>query len=193
MLDSKSTSEIQNSSILTQYMEEYILKIKSSEDVLIRHFSDVLQKGIDKTIFSQCNGKGSVKYITLSLLLSSFITKQNTIMLNFWDDTLYLDSENVYVGFTNTFINKYIDDIMDKWKQESRKQMLKISISELTEIDKMLAFTGMLQIVDILHKNMKKILEDIETSTLVSDHEIIFTFGLYMEKHVTLHTWEVRK
>jgi len=170
--------------------------LKDNEKRLLEQLQKALQYGIDKAEQLQKAGKkGNIKYISLSLLLSSILTEEYSIGINFYDENFYLDEETVFtevkIEFIRELIKEYVETDIKNLMIYYRQERINCPENELIELRKTQGIVYALLYSKWIIENIEKAALRLEVKEMQTEERIDFTYGMYLEKQEKIYQWEV--
>lgn len=192
---------------LDKYLESVseILKNEFSNNIerLVEQFDEngaelelqiAMQTIIDRAIKQQkIEEKGTISYISFSMLLSSLQTENYSFGINLYDETFFIDEIDTFIEWKLGYLSTFIDSDIEVARKHLLKGFIGIVESDILEIKHIHALNYMLVGVEFLKSKIQSIIENLETIELKTTEIIKVTYGLYMEKQGPLYNWEVRK
>lgn len=137
------------------------------------------------------NGKGKLRYISCSMLLTSILTETYSLGIHFYDETFYLDEANVFTEIFLSYILEVIEQNIQAIKVWFRNKQLPYRESDLLEIKKVLALNYSMIWVKVLKEELISCFQKARTEGVGLSQKIEVTFGSYLEKQTILLVWEV--
>lgn len=178
--------------------EGFSKNIKRLEDLLKNdemrtHLQQSLQKGLDQAAFLQKDGgKGSIGYVSFSLLLSSIISENYSFYINLYDKNFYLDEADACSEWHLRQVAQFVDSDLAEAESYLRRKQLPFSAGDFVEVKQAQAILYSLPYVPWLQTNMESIVEKLDIQNLECQNQVEITFGLYMESQEKIYSWEVK-
>ena len=163
-------------------------KFKENEKRIIGQVVLAMQEGIDQAVqMQQAGKKEKIKYISLSILLSSILTQEYSIGIDFYDKNFYLDEETVFteikIDLVKELINQYVEKDIKNLKIYQRQEKINYPENEYIEIRKLQSMTYMLLYMKCIIENIQKAVKQLEIKNMQTEETVDITYGLYQ--------WEV--
>lgn len=171
-------------------------KFKEKEKRIIGQVVLAMQEGIDQAVqMQQAGKKEKIKYISLSILLSSILTQEYSIGIDFYDKNFYLDEETVFteikIDLVKELINQYVEKDIKNLKIYQRQEKTNYPENEYIEIRKLQSMTYMLLYMKCIIENIQKAVKQLEIKNMQTEGTVDITYGLYLEKQEKIYQWEV--
>lgn len=171
-------------------------KFKENEKRIIGQVVLAMQEGIDQVVqMQQAGKKEKIKYISLSILLSSILTQEYSIGIDFYDKNFYLDEETVFteikIDLVKELINQYVEKDIKNLKIYQRQEKSNYPENEYIEIRKLQSMTYMLLYMKCIIENIQKAVKQLEIKNMQTEGTVDITYGLYLEKQEKIYQWEV--
>lgn len=132
------------------------------------------------------NGK-KVKYIILTLLESSILTKTYEIMIAFYDETIYLDKAPVYVYWCPSFVFRGIENDLDDLRVYLRGKVIRLKESELMGVRRNYVINYLGLAAELFRSSIPQMLARMREQGLELDEKFEIAMGRFMEKPVRLY------
>lgn len=132
------------------------------------------------------NGK-KVKYIILTPLESSILTKTYEIMLAFYDEMIYLDKAPVYVYWCPSFIFGGIESDLEDLKAYLQGKVIRLKKSELMGVGRNYVLNYLYLAVELFCSSIPQILASMKEQGLELNEEFEIAMGRFMEKPILLY------
>lgn len=171
-------------------------KFKEKEKRIIGQVVLAMQEGIDQAVqMQQAGKKEKIKYISLSILLSSILTQEYSIGIDFYDKNFYLDEETVFteikIDLVKELINQYVEKDIKNLKIYQRQEKTNYTENGYIEIRKLQSMTYMLLYMKCIIENIQKAVKQLEIKNMQTEGTVDITYGLYLEKQEKIYQWEV--
>ena len=171
-------------------------KFKENEKEIIGQIGLSMQEGIDQAVQMQEAGKKEkIKYISLSILLSSILTQEYSIGIDFYDKNFYLDEETVFteikIDLVKELINQYVEKDIKNLKIYQRQEKTNYPENEYIEIRKLQSMTYMLLYMKWTTENIQKAVKQLAIKNMQTEETVDITYGLYLEKQENIYKWEM--
>lgn len=136
----------------------------------------------------QCREKGKkVKYIILTLLESSILTKTYEIMIAFYDEMIYLDKASVYVYWCPSFIFRGIESDFDDLRAYLKEKVIRLKESELAGVRRNYVLNYIGLAAEFFRSSIPQILARMGEQGVELDEKFEIAMGRFMEKPVRLY------
>lgn len=179
--------------IFIKNMQGHTVILKKHEQDLWELFSVALQNGFEKAYRKQQQGKGKIKYISVSALLSSMISESYSLGINFYDERFYIDEVDVFTEFKIPYISDFIKENTEQTRKLLSYHRQPYKESDVAEIQKVYVLAYIVQVVEMLKSNISHILSKIQAEGVECEDVVTITFGAYMEQQMEIYAWEVGK
>lgn len=171
-------------------------KFKENEKEIIGQIGLSMQEGIDQAVQMQEAGKKEkIKYISLSILLSSILTQDYIIGIDFYDKNFYLDEQTVFseieIELVKKLIKQYVETDIKNLKIYHRQEKINYPENEYIEIMKMQSMTYMLLYMKWTTENIQKAVKQLAIKNMQTEETVDITYGLYLEKQENIYKWEM--
>lgn len=182
-------------------ISEFLKNIEEIENLIKYNYDEILfclQKCIDESIdrikILQKKGlKKSIKYISFSILLSSLLTENYSLGINFYDETFYLDEVEVFSEWKIKYISNFVNNSIQMVEKNLNSKNIPFEQGYLLDLKQSQGLIYTLVWSILLKQLIPVVLKNIERSDFMN-HEIIeITSGLYMEKQTLIYKWEINK
>lgn len=148
-----------------------------------RQFSNVVWEGL-----ARCKAKRKkVKYIIVSILESSILTKSYELQVAFFDERMYLDDESEYIYWVPLFLFEQIEDDIWAYRKKASQTVVRIKEYEIEQIFRAYAFNRYLDVYALLKDIIRDVLEQETPNFECLAEDVSILFGQYMEKSVLLY------
>ena len=182
-------------------ISEFLKNIEEIENLIKYNYDEILfclQKCIDESVdrikILQKKGlKKSIKYISFSILLSSLLTENYSLGINFYDETFYLDEVEVFSEWKIKYISNFVNNSIQMVEKNLNSKNIPFEQGYLLDLkqSKGLIYTLVWSI--LLKQFIPVVLKNIERSDFMNHEVVEITFGLYMEKQTLIYKWEINK
>lgn len=187
----KNEREEQLEQIAQEYLEErYNITIRQTKDYyqlhqneIMEQFCNKLQEGAEK---SGEMAKG-VKYVVISILESSILTKSYDLQIAFYDQSLYLDSKAVYLYWKPEFLFSYVEEDLLFCRKKMAQKVVGIKEYEIEEIRGKYIANHYFLVFLLLKEMIFRIMNQDEKWLGNLPKDTDFLFGRYMEKLMPLY------
>lgn len=159
------------------------------EKEIMEQFCEKLQEGVGKCI--ELNKE--VRYVVISILESSILTKTYDLQIAFYDDRLYLDEKAVYIYWLPSFIFAHIADDMAAFQKKASQTVIRIREYEIERVKRQYAVNHYYQVSVLLRKMLPEILKQERKELKVLTKKIDFLYGRYMERPMLLYPQEKQR
>ena len=179
-------------------MIKYVRSIASLEkndiDILIDELTITFQKLVNKSIILQNEGKkNAIKYISLSILLSSIASQNYSLGINLYDESLLLDDVEIFTEWNiKDYFTELDADIINA-ERILEKRFIRIKKYEMLELRHKYSFDYYGIFLEAMTFILPLALDKVDCSKLNCAEKIVVTSGLYMESQEIIYTWEVVK
>ena len=182
-------------------ISEFLKNIEEIENLIKYNYDEILfclQKCIDESVdrikILQKKGlKKSIKYISFSILLSSLLTENYSLGINFYDETFYLDEVEVFSEWKIKYISNFVNNSIQMVEKNLNSKNIPFEQGYLLDLKQSQGLIYTLVWSILLKQLIPVVLKNIERSDFMN-HEIIeITSGLYMEKQTLIYKWEINK
>ena len=155
-----------------------------------------MQEGIDQAVQMQEAGKKEkIKYISLSILLSSILPQDYIIGIDLYDKNFYLDEQTVFseieIELVKKLIKQYVETDIKNLKIYHRQEKINYPENEYIEIMKMQSMTYMLLYMKWTTENIQKAVKQLAIKNMQTEETVDITYGLYLEKQENIYKWEM--
>lgn len=136
----------------------------------------------------RCRESGKkVKYVILTPLESSILTKTYEIMIAFYDETIYLDKAPVYVYWCPSFIFRGIENDLDDLRAYLRGRVIRLKELELMEVRRNYVINYIGLAVELFRSSIPRMLVRMREQGLELDEKFEIAMGRFMEKPVRFY------
>lgn len=160
--------------------------IKNNRELICQEFCQELLPFIESVRQQQLGEKKEIRYVLISSLFSSTITKSYEYQIAFYSEELYLDPVESSFYWCPQYVFDNIEDDIEQFSQSVKEQIVNLRKHELEEIRQM--YANDYHIISGIF--FKKIIATalkmggIHNLNLAKDLEIYF--GIYMDKVVKI-------
>lgn len=182
-------------------ISEFLKNIEEIENLIKYNYNEILfclQKCIDESIdrikILQKKGlKKSIKYISFSILLSSLLTENYSLGINFYDETFYLDEVEVFSEWKIKYISNFVNNSIQMVEKNLNSKNIPFEQGYLLDLKQSQGLIYTLVWSILLKQFIPVVLKNIERSDFMNHEVVEITFGLYMEKQTLIYKWEINK
>lgn len=182
-------------------ISEFLKNIEEIENLIKYNYDEILfclQKCIDESIdrikILQKKGlKKSIKYISFSILLSSLLTENYSLGINFYDETFYLDEVEVFSEWKIKYISNFVNNSIQMVEKNLNSKNIPFEQGYLLDLKQSQGLIYTLVWSILLKQFIPVVLKNIERSDFMNHEVVEITFGLYMEKQTLIYKWEINK
>ncbi len=182
-------------------ISEFLKNIEEIENLIKYNYDEILfclQKCIDESIdrikILQKKGlKKSIKYISFSILLSSLLTENYSLGINFYDETFYLDEVEVFSEWKIKYISNFVNNSIQMVEKNLNSKNIPFEQGYLLDLKQSQGLIYTLVWSILLKQLIPVVLKNIERSDFMNHEVVEITFGLYMEKQTLIYKWEINK
>lgn len=182
-------------------ISEFLKNIEEIENLIKYNYDEILfclQKCIDESIdrikILQKKGlKKSIKYISFSILLSSLLTENYSLGINFYDETFYLDEVEVFSEWKIKYISNFVNNSIQMVEKNLNSKNIPFEQGYLLDLKQSQGLIYTLVWSILLKQLIPVVLKNIERSDFMNHEVVEITFGLYMEKQTLIYKWEINE
>lgn len=182
-------------------ISEFLKNIEEIENLIKYNYDGILfclQKCIDESVdrikILQKKGlKKSIKYISFSILLSSLLTENYSLGINFYDETFYLDEVEVFSEWKIKYISNFVNNSIQMVEKNLNSKNIPFEQGYLLDLKQSQGLIYTLVWSILLKQFIPVVLKNIERSDFMNHEVVEITFGLYMEKQTLIYKWEINK
>lgn len=182
-------------------ISEFLKNIEEIENLIKYNYDEILfclQKCIDESVdrikILQKKGlKKSIKYISFSILLSSLLTENYSLGINFYDETFYLDEVKVFSEWKIKYISNFVNNSIQMVEKNLNSKNIPFEQGYLLDLKQSQGLIYTLVWSILLKQFIPVVLKNIERSDFMNHEVVEITFGLYMEKQTLIYKWEINK
>lgn len=182
-------------------ISEFLKNIEEIENLIKYNYDEILfclQKCIDESVdrikILQKKGlKKSIKYISFSILLSSLLTENYSLGINFYDETFYLDEVKVFSEWKIKYISNFVNNSIQMVEKNLNSKNIPFEQGYLLDLKQSQGLIYTLVWSILLKQLIPVVLKNIERSDFMNHEVVEITFGLYMEKQTLIYKWEINK
>lgn len=182
-------------------ISEFLKNIEEIENLIKYNYDEILfclQKCIDESIdrikILQKKGlKKSIKYISFSILLSSLLTENYSLGINFYDETFYLDEVKVFSEWKIKYISNFVNNSIQMVEKNLNSKNIPFEQGYLLDLKQSQGLIYTLVWSILLKQLIPVVLKNIERSDFMNHEVVEITFGLYMEKQTLIYKWEINE
>lgn len=182
-------------------ISEFLKNIEEIENLIKYNYDEILfclQKCIDESVdrikILQKKGlKKSIKYISFSILLSSLLTENYSLGINFYDETFYLDEVEVFSEWKIKYISNFVNNSIQMVEKNLNSKNIPFEQGYLLDLKQSQGLIYTLVWSILLKQFIPVVLKNIERSDFMNHEVVEITFGLYMEKQTLIYKWEINK
>ena len=182
-------------------ISEFLKNIEEIENLIKYNYDEILfclQKCIDESVdrikILQKKGlKKSIKYISFSILLSSLLTENYSLGINFYDETFYLDEVEVFSEWKIKYISNFVNNSIQMVEKNLNSKNIPFEQGYLLDLKQSQGLIYTLVWSILLKQLIPVVLKNIERSDFMNHEVVEITFGLYMEKQTLIYKWEINK
>lgn len=182
-------------------ISEFLKNIEEIENLIKYNYDEILfclQKCIDESVdrikILQKKGlKKSIKYISFSILLSSLLTENYSLGINFYDETFYLDEVEVFSEWKIKYISNFVNNSIQMVEKNLNSKNIPFEQGYLLDLKQSQGLIYTLVWSILLKQLIPVVLKNIEKSDFMNHEVVEITFGLYMEKQTLIYKWEINE
>lgn len=182
-------------------ISEFLKNIEEIENLIKYNYDEILfclQKCIDESVdrikILQKKGlKKSIKYISFSILLSSLLTENYSLGINFYDETFYLDEVKVFSEWKIKYISNFVNNSIQMVEKNLNSKNIPFEQGYLLDLKQSQGLIYTLVWSILLKQLIPVVLKNIERSDFMNHEVVEITFGLYMEKQTLIYKWEINE
>ena len=171
-------------------LDQIVLYMKDNIQVLSADLTSSLQTAIDQSICWQAaNKKGSVAYISFSLLQSNVLLEKYAFRIDAYDDRFLVDDSEAASEWDFSVLLQNLDTNFDVIASTLRQSVIRVQEYELWELKKAYRLNYYATTTGLLQSLLPLCLD---TLSLGGSHvmpEVQFTVGPYMEKQMPFYQW----
>lgn len=176
-------------------ISEFLKNIEEIENLIKYNYDEILfclQKCIDESVdrikILQKKGlKKSIKYISFSILLSSLLTENYSLGINFYDETFYLDEVEVFSEWKIKYISNFVNNSIQMVEKNLNSKNIPFEQGYLLDLKQSQGLIYTLVWSILLKQFIPVVLKNIERSDFMNHEVVEITFGLYMEKQTLIY------
>lgn len=180
---------------LRKIAREYLKKRFTESRELIQkeyeiHMEEAFQNYMDAMLSGllHCAKTGkSVKYIVISILESSNLTKRYELQIAFFTEKMYSDEFPIYVYWKPMFIFSKIEEDMLMFKKKAAEKIVRIKEYELDAIKKEYLLNHYYQILLFLRQIMPDVIEYGRDHYNCIAQDVTVLLGRYMERAMLVY------
>ena len=137
--------------------------------------------------------KGSIAYISFSLLQSNVLLDQFALHIDAYDERFLLDGSETAAEWDFSLLIQSIDTDFESVAQVLRKTQIRVQEYEILELKRSYQTCYYPVVLEFLPTLLDECLMQLPLDTIQLCPEIVFTFGKYLEKQLPFYTWRQRK
>ena len=161
-------------------------RIPEIEDGIFAAIEKVLCEAAQR---QQSGQKGSVSYISFSLLQSNFILGRFALRVDAWDERFLIDDNEASSEWNFESLLQGAKPNMEAVAAQVRKNMTRVQEYEIKELERAYSLNYFAVAIEVLRNLLPNCLRAMKESPALLAPEVQFTMGAYMEQQQTLYTW----
>lgn len=154
---------------------------------ILKKFEDIFKK---ITLLQKEYNKGEIKYLYISYLRSSLLTKSYDFRIDFYDRNLYLDENPTYIYLSLDFIFYYYNDDILYFIEKLRKNFIRLQQYEIELIEEKYAFYYYKICAKFFFDLIKEIFHISNFCDMKKEKEIKVIFGEYMDRGILIYNYK---
>lgn len=169
------------------HLEETRRYIDENKERLCINFSNEMRPFIDHVFQQQQEiGKKNIRYVFISSLFSSTVTKSYEYQIAFYDDAFYFDPIESCFYWSPNFIFNHVDEDIEQFADGIKEHIVCLRKHELEEIRQM--YTNEHHIIAGLffENTIIEVLKNSNIKKLGLEREVDIYFGIYMDRAVQI-------
>lgn len=178
-------------------IEKFLDNIKTIEELMQNNYGELvntlknsINKSIKYTQILQSKGlKNQIKYISFSILLSSLLTGDYSLGINFYDEMFYLDEVDVFSEWKLPYIYNFVEDSNEMLISNLNTRGKYLNQNYIFEWKQNQALAYISMMLPEIRNLIVETLNQIDKNEFLSCEIIEVTLGLYMEEQTVFYKW----
>lgn len=141
----------------------------------------------------EMNQKGSIAYVSFSLMQSNVLMDTFALHVDAYDERFLLDSSEASAEWDFSLLMQNVDTNFEAVAQILRRTETRVQEYEVLELKRSYQTCYYPVVLEFLPSLLEECLKQLPLDTVLLRPEIIFTFGMYLEKQLPFYTWRQGK